>query len=131
MRIGIPAEIYPGETRVAATPEERMHNQSGTEFDLAWQADRPAPTIAGREIVTMPGANANRFNGSTKSRNDGLRVTIQEAGVLQSFPASYQWAGGKTKQFEQCGNAVPPLMGHAMAMAVVEWASVTSLQAAA
>lgn len=90
--------------------ESRVNNQSGTAFDLSWPMDRPAPVVAGRGLVTMPGANANRFNGSTKSRNDGIRVTVQEAGVLQSFPPDYPWQGGKTRQYEQVGNAVPPLL---------------------
>lgn len=98
---------------------ERVNNQSGTDFDLAWPTEQPSPTIAGREIVGMPGANANRFNGSTKSRNDGLRVTVAEAGILQSFPADYPWTGTLTKQYEQAGNAVPPLLGRAMAETVI------------
>jgi DNA (cytosine-5)-methyltransferase 1 len=76
--------------------------------------DRPAPVIAGRGLVTMPGANANRFNGSTKSRNDGIRVSVEEAGVLQSFAPDYPWQGTKTKQHEQVGNAVPPLLQKAL-----------------
>lgn len=126
-----PEELAAYRARVAAKAAERENNQSGTKFDLAWPADRPAPTIAGRDIVTMPGANANRFNGSTKSRNDGLRVTIEEAAVLQSFPANYPWAGGKTSSFQQCGNAVPPLLGLAVAKCAVEWASVTEQPTAA
>ena len=96
---------------VIAEVEPRVNNQSGTVFDLAWPADRPAPVIAGRGLVTMPGANANRFNGATKSRNDGIRITVEEAGVIQSFPYTYPWQGNQTKKFEQVGNAVPPLLG--------------------
>jgi site-specific DNA-cytosine methylase len=92
----------------------RVNNQSGTEFDLAWPAHRPAPVIAGRGLVTMPGANANRFNGSTKSRNDGIRVTVQEAAVLQSFPADWSFQGSKTSQYQQVGNAVPPLLQYVL-----------------
>jgi DNA (cytosine-5)-methyltransferase 1 len=93
---------------------ERVNNQSGTVFDLAWPAEQPAPAVAGRGLVGMPGANANRFNGSTKSRNDGVRVTVAEAGILQSFRADYPWTGTITKQYEQVGNSVPPLLGQAM-----------------
>jgi DNA (cytosine-5)-methyltransferase 1 len=99
---------------VVAEVEPRVNNQSGTEFDLSWPMDRPAPVVAGRDILTMPGANANRFNGSTKSRNDGIRVTVEEAGVIQSFPADYPWHGNKGQRFQQVGNAVPPLLQHAL-----------------
>lgn len=36
-----------------------------------------------------------------------IRITAREAGVLQSFPADYPWAGNKGQQFSQIGNAVP------------------------
>lgn len=93
---------------------ERIHNQSGTRFPLDWPADRPATVVTGRDLVTMPGANANRFNGATKSRNDGVRVSPEEAAILQSFPADYPWQGSKTSQHTQIGNAVPPLLQQAL-----------------
>lgn len=105
---------YVNREALIAEVTPRVNNQSGTEFDLAWPADRPAPVVAGRDIITMPGANANRFNGSTKSRNDGIRVTVPEAGILQSFPADYPWTGTKTTQHQQVGNAVPPLLQEAL-----------------
>lgn len=104
---------------VAAIVAPRVNNQSGTEFDLAWPLDRPAPVVAGRELITMPGANANRFNGSTKSRNDGVRVTVAEAGILQSMPADYPWQGTKTQQFQQVGNMVPALLQAAIVHALL------------
>lgn len=82
--------------------------------DKPWTRKRPATTLAGRGLVPDPGANANRFNGSTKSRNDGVRVTPAEAGVLQTFPADYPWQGSKTRQYQQVGNAVPPLLAEAV-----------------
>ncbi len=41
---------------------------------------------------------------------DPIRITAVEAGILQSFPADYPWAGTKGQQFSQIGNAVPPLL---------------------
>ncbi|MFJ7969479.1 DNA cytosine methyltransferase [Streptomyces sp. NPDC096324] len=45
-----------------------------------------------------------------------IRITAREAGLLQTFPADYPWAGNKSQQFSQIGNAVPPLLaGHLLA----------------
>lgn len=45
-----------------------------------------------------------------------IRITAREAGLLQTFPANYPWAGNKGQQFSQIGNAVPPrLAAHLLA----------------
>lgn len=89
----------------------RRHDQSHSgEVDPDWPLARPATTLASRDLVPDPGANANRFNGLEKSRNDGYKITPQEALVLQSFDPDYPVQGTKTKQLEQIGNAVPPLL---------------------
>jgi site-specific DNA-cytosine methylase len=99
----------------------RVNNQSGNTFDLAWPADRPSPAIATRPLVSMPGSNANRHQpDATKSRNDGLRITVQEAAVLQSFPPDWAFQGSKTSRFKQVGNAVPPLLQFATTRHLLE-----------
>jgi DNA (cytosine-5)-methyltransferase 1 len=91
----------------------RVADQSGTKVDLLWPAKRPSTVLPGRNMVQHPGATANRYNGSTKSRNDGFRLTVQEGGMLQSFAADYPWQGKKGKMWEQVGNVVPPLLAKA------------------
>ncbi|MGX1759940.1 DNA cytosine methyltransferase [Streptomyces lydicus] len=57
-------------------------------------------------------ASAESASGQGSVR-ESVRITAQEAGVLQSFPADYPWQGTKGAQFSQIGNAVPPrLAGH-------------------
>lgn len=107
-----------GRNKWSWTPE--FNDQSGTYYDPDWPSKRPSTAVAGRGLVQNPGATANRFNGSTKSRNDGVKITPQEAGVLQSFPGDYPWVGGVTSQYTQIGNACPPLLITAVAQTLLD-----------
>lgn len=59
-------------------------------------ADRPSSTIPG------------------KGTADAVRVTVQEAGILQGFPPDYPWRGTKSQQYRQVGDAVPPPLAAAV-----------------
>ena len=41
-------------------------------------------------------------------RSDATRITVQEAAIIQGFPADYPWQGNKGEQHRQVGDAVPP-----------------------
>lgn len=43
------------------------------------------------------------------------RLTVEEAAALQTFPTDMPWAGTQSVKFRQIGNAVPPLLGYAVA----------------
>jgi DNA (cytosine-5)-methyltransferase 1 len=93
---------------------------------VAWTGERPATTVAGDSRVHPPGHKVNgddiaagREGYEERRGENAIRVSLAEALVLQSFPPDYPVQGTKTKQFEQVGNAVPPLLAWAALRAVI------------
>jgi DNA (cytosine-5)-methyltransferase 1 len=93
-----------------------------------WVTERPA-TIVGDPRISEPGHHDSEVSGSQQA--NAVRVTLAEALILQSFPADYPVQGTKTKQFEQVGNAIPPLLAWHALRAVLSVAASAGAEEAA
>jgi DNA (cytosine-5)-methyltransferase 1 len=47
------------------------------------------------------------------------RLTIQESALIQTFPADMKFAGSRSSQYTQIGDAVPPMLAEALGRALV------------
>lgn len=74
----------------------------------------PATTVAGDPRLS---SRTHHHHGEQNAH--AIRVSLEEAAILQSFPPDYPFQGTKSKQFEQVGNAVPPLLAHAILSALL------------
>lgn len=70
--------------------------------------NKPAPTVTARGdskggVVIHPHPNGQR------------RMSCRELAAVQSFPLDYEFVGNNSSVYRQIGNAVPPLLGYAVA----------------
>lgn len=78
--------------------------------------DKPARTLTCRNLA---GCTSDMQRVRLK---DGRRrrLVVREAARLQSFPDWFEFSGSEIKQFNQIGNAVPPLLAYQLAMQIKE-----------
>lgn len=90
-----------------------------------WVHERPATTVQGDPRIAEPGwrgapkdydADGNYIGA--RSMDKAVRVSEEEAAVLQGFRADYPWQGSRTARFQQIGNAVPPPLARAIIAAL-------------
>ena len=78
---------------------------------------RPARTLTCRNLAGATG-DMQRLKLEDGRRR---RITVREAARLQSFPDWFQFSGAEGSQYNQIGNAVPPLFARALAESVAEY----------
>ncbi|MEV5730529.1 MULTISPECIES: DNA cytosine methyltransferase [Streptomyces] len=109
----------------------------------AAQADQPAPTLVGgsknrggadlgptgakRKWAVM-GVNAHTLGDTIPGpdfewnpalgRDNMVKITVDQAALLQGFPDSWEICGRKTSRYRQIGHATPPPVGEVLGRAV-------------
>lgn len=120
----------------AKRPDLRPNPYQGHLFNgggRAVELDKPAPTI-----LAAAGGNKTHFldlsdqipayhrhliaGGSPRSGEltGARRLTILESAALQSFPERVVFAGSRSSQYTQIGNAIPPKLGEAIGHQLIE-----------
>lgn len=86
-----------------------------------WGGDGPQPDECPATTVAGDSRLSSRTHHSHGEQNaHAIRVSLEEAAILQSFQPDYPFQGTKTKRYEQCGNAVPPLLAKAIFSSLLE-----------
>ncbi len=86
--------------------------------------DRPARTMTCRNLAA-PTSDMHRVKLADGRRR---QLTVREAARLQSFPDWFEFAGSETSQFNQIGNAVPPLFAYAFAQSITSYLDKTDAE---
>lgn len=78
-----------------------------------WTRRRPATTVCPTPRISAPTARDRDPSWKPGDKwpaqwTNAVRISIEEAALLQGFRADYPWQGSRTRCFLQIGNAVCP-----------------------
>lgn len=95
--------------------KEFLSEKITSTFGQTWgrlEKNKPSPTIVTRFDTPSNGRNSHPFLNRA--------ITPREAARLQSFPDTFIFYGNKTSIIKQIGNAVPPILGEAIALHILK-----------
>jgi site-specific DNA-cytosine methylase len=129
----VTAEMALGESMRQAPPESKFLTSSMDEYVAKYERasfcirprdlypDQPARTVTCRNLAGATG-DMHRIRLPDGRRR---RLFVREAARLQSFPDWFEFCGAETSQFNQIGNAVPPLLAWHLAGSVKKYLGTT------
>lgn len=110
------------QTRFAALKEGQNFHDLGAELKTTYSnADRTQNTIYMRLKYDEPSGTVVNVRKSMWVHPELDRaISIREAARLQTFPDTFIFEGSKDSQYQQVGNAVPPVLSNAIAQSLVK-----------
>lgn len=116
-----------------------VYNGGGRPLDLAAPCHTILASAGGYKthwvdtLDIAPGYTAELLEGGP-ARSGAVpgarRLTIEESALLQTFPAGMEFAGSRSSQYTQVGDAVPPMLAQALGEALRAQLSGASVSAA-
>jgi DNA (cytosine-5)-methyltransferase 1 len=108
--------IMPGSAEYRRLHREIVPPYDVGKFPNKWRKmwrDQPARTL-------MAHLGKDGYSHIHYDSSQARTISVREAARLQSFPDGFWFSGTMNPAFRQIGNAVPPLMGKAIASAMLE-----------
>lgn len=100
---------------------ENFHNLPKEQKLTYAKGDRTQNTIYLKLLYDQPSGTVVNVRKSMWIHPKHSRaLSIREAARLQTFPDRFKFEGTKDSQYQQVGNAVPPLLGESIAKKIIE-----------
>ncbi len=129
-------DLNPSKIVYAKNPEPRpspydghLFNGGGRPIDLKNLAPTMLASMGGNKtpwldtLNMVPAYHAHLMAGGTPRSGEipgARRITVAEAAVFQTFPLGTTFAGRRSSQYRQVGNAVPPRLAREVGRALIQ-----------
>ncbi len=104
-----------------------LYNGGGRPIQLSQPAPTMLASMGGNKtpwvdtLGVVPEYHSHLMAGGAPRRGKvpgARRITVDEAALLQGFPVGTMFAGRRSSQYRQIGNAVPPVLGEKVGLAL-------------